>query len=154
MVSCTQHEYTSSISWLVWPEEKSHCEDSPPEHPIALPKVINLTPTLPSPLPFLTAPQPPSSPNACVSPRPPSPYTPVECASSTTTHCLSLDTYSSMTSKIAGNGAMSPSIEYRLSTAKNTILPSTSDSLPDGASPICLRTSRSEFTSLCLNARR
>jgi hypothetical protein len=101
--------------------------DVPPELPTAFPKVMSLTPTLPC------------SPNACVIPLPCSPYTPVECASSTTTHCLSLDTCSSSTSNNAGNGAKSPSIEYSDSTVRNTV----------PLSSICFNTSLRPSGSLC-----
>jgi len=101
--------------------------DIPPELPTAFPNVISLTATLPCSL------------SACVIPLPCSPYTPVEWASSTTTHCLSLVTYSSSTSNKAGNGAKSPSIEYSDSTVRKTVpFPS-----------ICLKTSLRPSGSLC-----
>jgi hypothetical protein len=107
-----------------------------------LPNVINLTPSRPAA---------PTSPIACAIPLPPFPYTPVECASSSTTHCLSLGMTSSISSRKAGKHAKSPSIEYRLSTARNTTPSST---LEDGPAWIRLNVSLSESGSLCLNAIR
>lgn len=123
----------------------------PPEHPTALPKVISRTSILPLPRLCPSSPHPPSSPRACPIPLPWRPYTPVECASSKTTHCRLRGIYSSIASKIAGKGAMSPSIEYRLSRARNT---TSFRSLAPGSFDIWRRTRRKDAGSLCLNARR
>ncbi len=72
-----------------------------PLAPAPLPNVMRRTVTRPAP----------ASPSACTMPRPPAPYTPVVCASSTTTHCRARGTYVSNTSSRAGRGAKSPSIE-------------------------------------------